>query len=280
MCIAPPPQERPENAEQMLQAATRARLSRQLVDDLLDGATDTVPQDPLAGSALTLGHDPHRSYRVLALWWKGRALDDRFIDAVAAAAGTVQVACWTTRRDQALIVLAQRSDTDAWASTGVWQAMHSEIALTSDGVGSMGVGGLAPAPPDIPRSYRQAQQALYIQRASTNPHGVTNHDRLGIYGLVTEPEAGDFVQEWLASLLDYDEEHSTELTGTLAAYLNHRGHYGETADDLDIHRSTVRYRLQLIRDLTHHDLGDPEIRFNLQIATRIHDGTTAASPLN
>jgi hypothetical protein len=30
----------------------------------------------------------------------------------------------------------------------------------------------------------------------------------------------------------------------------------------------------LICGLIHHGLGDPEIRFNLQIATRIHHGTT------
>ncbi|MCU1650003.1 MAG: hypothetical protein JWQ60_1152, partial [Pseudonocardia sp.] len=37
MCFPPPPPERPENLDQMFRAAVRARLSRELVDDLLDG---------------------------------------------------------------------------------------------------------------------------------------------------------------------------------------------------------------------------------------------------
>jgi DNA-binding PucR family transcriptional regulator len=259
----------------MLRAAISARLSRELVDDLLDGDTDPAALEPLAGRARALGHDPRCSYRALAMRWSGRALDDRLIDTVAAAARSVQVLCWSTRRDHSLVVLAQRSDTDKWADTTVWEAMHLEIALAvAGGVGSIGVGGLAPAIHAIPRSYRQAQQALRIQTASAHPHGVTNHDQLGVSGLVANPEAADFVQEWLAPLLDYDSQHSTELTETLAVHLKRSGHYGETAAELGIHRSTVRYRLHAIRGLIHHDLGDPEIRFNLQIATRIWQGPT------
>jgi DNA-binding PucR family transcriptional regulator len=266
----------------MLRTASRARLSRALVDDLLDGETDAVSPEELVRRAAVLGHDPHRSYRVLALRWSGRAFDDSFIDTVTAAAHAAHVLCWSTRRYRALVVLAQRSDTDdAWADTGVWRGMHHAIAhALPDGVGSIGVGGLAPTQRAIPRSYRQARQALHLQRASPDPHGVTNHDQLGVYGLVVKSEADDFVQEWLAPLLDYDQRHGTELTKTLTAYLKYTGHYGETAAALGIHRSTLRYRLYRIRELTDHDLGDPETRFNLQIATRLYQGPTAPPALD
>jgi DNA-binding PucR family transcriptional regulator len=35
-----------------------------------------------------------------------------------------------------------------------------------------------------------------------------------------------------------------------------------------VHRSTLKYRLQRIRELTGFELGDPETLFNLQLATR------------
>jgi hypothetical protein len=35
-----------------------------------------------------------------------------------------------------------------------------------------------------------------------------------------------------------------------------------------LHRSTLRYRLQRIREMSGHDLDDPDTRFNLQLATR------------
>jgi hypothetical protein len=37
---------------------------------------------------------------------------------------------------------------------------------------------------------------------------------------------------------------------------------------LSIHRSTLKYRLQRIRELSGYDLNDPETHFNLQLATR------------
>ena len=42
----------------------------------------------------------------------------------------------------------------------------------------------------------------------------------------------------------------------------------EAAKRLGISERTLRYRLQRIRDMSGHDLNDPNTRFNLQLATR------------
>lgn len=47
-----------------------------------------------------------------------------------------------------------------------------------------------------------------------------------------------------------------------------RGNYDETADALMIHRRTLRYRLQRIREVSGLDLGEVDNRFNLHVATR------------
>jgi DNA-binding PucR family transcriptional regulator len=264
-----------ESTEHRLTAAIQARLSREMVDDLLDGQTDAVSREQLLRRARALDHDITAPYRAVVLRWTGYAFDDRFIDTVETCARALRVACWSTRRDHAVISLAQRLDGDAWADAGVWVALHDAMTKAlpqGEGVGSIGVGGLAPTLGDIPRSYREARQAFSIQTAKTNPHGVTNHDQLGITGLATNPEADDFVQEWLAPLLHYDHRHQTKLTQTLAAHLHHNGNYGETAAALGIHRSTLRYRLYRIRELTDHDPADPENLFALQLATRIWQG--------
>jgi len=54
---------------------------------------------------------------------------------------------------------------------------------------------------------------------------------------------------------------------TLRGYLAAGGNYENAATLLSIHRSTLRYRLNRIREISGHDLADPEIRFNLQLAT-------------
>jgi DNA-binding PucR family transcriptional regulator len=61
-----------------------------------------------------------------------------------------------------------------------------------------------------------------------------------------------------------------QLVETLACYLECGGSYELTAKALSPHRSTLRYRLQRIRNVSGHELNDPDNRFNLQLATPGH----------
>jgi DNA-binding PucR family transcriptional regulator len=65
-----------------------------------------------------------------------------------------------------------------------------------------------------------------------------------------------------------DTTHSTLFVDTLYSYLERDGNYDLTAKTLSLHRSTLRYRLQRIRDLSGHNPTDPDTRFNLQLASR------------
>jgi DNA-binding PucR family transcriptional regulator len=77
-----------------------------------------------------------------------------------------------------------------------------------------------------------------------------------------------FVRDWLGALIDYDGTKGTDLVGTLSHYFDSAGNYDRTAASLHIHRSTLRYRIKRIRELTGHELGDVDSRLNLQVATR------------
>jgi DNA-binding PucR family transcriptional regulator len=54
----------------------------------------------------------------------------------------------------------------------------------------------------------------------------------------------------------------------VSRYLECGRNYDRTAHALNVHRSTLKYRLQRIREVSGHDLGDPDVCFNLQLATR------------
>jgi DNA-binding PucR family transcriptional regulator len=77
------------------------------------------------------------------------------------------------------------------------------------------------------------------------------------------------VRQWLGALIDYDEGRgAAEMVLTLSRYLECGGNYDATASALKVHRSTLRYRLQRIREISGLDLGDPQTAFNLQLASR------------
>jgi DNA-binding PucR family transcriptional regulator len=101
--------------------------------------------------------------------------------------------------------------------------------------------------------------------------GITAYDELGVYRLLAcgeEAETGRFIREWLGVLIDYDTSNGSDLVETLRQYYEHGGNYDATARALVIHRSTLRYRLRRIRDLSGYDLNAVDSQLNLHLATR------------
>jgi DNA-binding PucR family transcriptional regulator len=62
--------------------------------------------------------------------------------------------------------------------------------------------------------------------------------------------------------------HGAQLVRTLSEYLDRGGSYASTATALSVHRSTLKYRLRRIREVSGYDLSSPDTQFNLQLATR------------
>jgi DNA-binding PucR family transcriptional regulator len=106
-----------------------------------------------------------------------------------------------------------------------------------------------------------------------SPYGGRRFGDLGLYRILDRTgdssEVRAFVMEWLGALLSYDREKGADLVITLTQYLDCGGNYDATAKSLNIHRSTLRYRLGRIRDISGRDLQDVEDRLNLHLATRI-----------
>ncbi|TNM43252.1 PucR family transcriptional regulator [Nocardioides albidus] len=122
--------------------------------------------------------------------------------------------------------------------------------------------GRAVAAQDARRSAETASHALDRTTATSPVRRWEDVADAGPLALV--PEA--LGQEYAASLLaPLDTEHRT----TLAAFLRHHGSRGAVADDLGIHRNTVRNRLTEIERLTGLDLDDPAARVGAWLALEL-----------
>lgn len=64
-------------------------------------------------------------------------------------------------------------------------------------------------------------------------------------------------------LKDYDADHTSSLYKTLKFLLENERNLAKTAEILDIHRSTLLYRIGRIREITGLNLDDSETRFRL-----------------
>ena len=242
-------------------ADAELRLRRDLVHDLLAGTDDE--------SALTraeaLDYDLRRPHRVVIVEGKGRArAHDALLSAVRRAMRQArQDGLFETWSGNVAVVTAGQTD---------WEQLRRAIMSDLGGQVCVGVGGTAARPSELPRSLREAGLAMRLQKTLLPGNSACEYPRLGIFRMLAAiPDLSDvdsFVREWLGSLLDYDARRKAELVHTLTQYLEHGGNYDATAAELSVHKSTLKYRLQRIRELTGLELNDPDVHFNLQLATR------------
>lgn len=243
-------------------AEVELRLRRELMDDLITGTDD----DSAYARAAAVGHDLHGPHYLAVVQWVGMAADDVFVHAVGRSAASLGMRSLLARRPgMAVLVLQGRPRPDA-----LHQAVGREVGSLT---GSIGIGGRCERPGEIPRSFGEALRALEVRQRSRSPNGTTVFDELGLYRIFGPGgdyrEAELFVREWLGTLLDYDAAHHADLVQTLTQYFDCGGNYDGAAAALSIHRSTLRYRLQRIRDISGSDLSDVDSRLNLQVATRV-----------
>ena len=259
-------------------AESELRVTRDLVEELLAGAD----AEHALALAQALGYELQRPHRVLVVESPGGIQEEgALLHAVRLAARDTDAGSLLAPRSQSVVVLsALSSAVAAGGMDGPWEQLRSAIRPRLAGrTCRIGVGGRCDGPADFPRSYREAQLALRMQYASGGDGKVTVFDQLGVYRILAEAQDTGtierFVREWLGPLLDYDAAKRTDLVPTLSSYLEHGGSYDAAAKAVAVHRSTLKYRLQRIREISGLDLSDPETRFSLQLATRARDTLAA-----
>ncbi|GII62086.1 transcriptional regulator [Sphaerisporangium krabiense] len=135
-----------------------------------------------------------------------------------------------------------------------------------------GVGSVKPTLAGAVDSYREARLACRASRLDPQRYGKRvfwadlGLDRLLLQLPLERLTREDFpvaVQRLLAS------PHGVELAGTLEAYLECGGEIQGTARRLSVHRSTLYYRLDRIREIVGYDITDSALRLDLHAGLRI-----------
>ncbi|MGN6676648.1 MAG: PucR family transcriptional regulator, partial [Streptosporangiaceae bacterium] len=242
---------------------SRAQARIKLALELVSSGDD---QSQLS-RAQSLGYNLLRPHRVVSVEPAPGSVGSAgsLFDAVSRAARALSVGELLAPRTDDVIILADKE--------AAWDLLHERVVTESGGVRcSIGVGGQCEQVPGFVRSHREAKQALRIQAAAGKPDNVIVYDDLGVYRvLATEADTSameSFVADWLGVLMRYDAARGTDLVLTLTEFLECGGSYNKAASALSVHRSTLKYRLKRIRDVSGHELSVPDTQFNLQVATR------------
>jgi sugar diacid utilization regulator len=242
-------------------ADSELRVRRELVQDLLAGTDDQSAYQ----RAEALGYDLGRPHRAVVVEVTGHP-DDDLLYALRRALREQGLTALAGTLAGSVVLLAPDGGAD-------WETLRrATVDQLGGGRCRMGVGDAYPRPSGLPRSLREAQLALRLQKASAAAEQASVFADLDVFRMLSS--VGDltdiehFTDKWLGTLASYDQAKHTDLLNTLSQYLRTGGGYEVTARALSVHRSTLKYRLQRIRELTGYDLADPETHFNLQLATR------------
>ena len=130
-----------------------------------------------------------------------------------------------------------------------------------------GIGGFHAGLHGVSRSYLEAQQALEAGRKLRPQASVHGHDDVIPHLVLAQnPRLAErFVAHSLGRLADPKLRNRDQLLETLEAYLT-TGSVKEAAAALGLHRHTVLYRLEKLKELLGDDLDVPATRLRLQLA--------------
>jgi len=196
-------------------------------------------------------------------------------DAVKKAAQDAGLAFALFDKNDAIVLVVSLPRSESRAAglpSGLEEKLKRAVSAIEAETGaaiSMGVGNPVAKLLDCPVTYKEAAEALHIGYRSGRSRFVqfyAGKEMIDLFRLLPEEELRQFRENTFAGLEDMEEKEKQELLRTLQVYLDNHGQIADTAKQLYIHRNTVLYRLEKLRQLTGRDVGLPGESLRYRIA--------------
>ncbi|MEK4851442.1 helix-turn-helix domain-containing protein [Paenibacillus sp. FSL H7-0756] len=127
---------------------------------------------------------------------------------------------------------------------------------------------------DCRKYYLQALKALEIGRIVWPAEPCVLYADVQLYDLLSphaQHDSRDVSHPALTVLREFDEKHHADLYHTLYSYLKNNQQLQKTADELFVHRNTLRYRLRQIDELIQLDLSQIDHVLRLYMSYQMTD---------
>lgn len=187
-------------------------------------------------------------------------------------------------RDHAVLLLSCAGDHDIYVDERV-EALVDLIRTAlaaggSDAALVVGVGSRRDALEDAYASFREARMSADAARLLPGLGDVVHWSRLGIHQIVVKlaamGEEVPTVHPGLGHLLD--DPDALPLLETLETYLDVAGNAQLTAERLNLHRTSLYYRLQRLEQLAHTNLKSGAERLALHLSLKVARMTGQYAP--
>lgn len=190
---------------------------------------------------------------------------------LAARSFPAREALHLTRLDHGLLLLTARGKGKRTDPTSIAEVIQAQVskALGSQFTIHVGLGERQDSLAGVRASYEEAQQAVRIAEIIPTFGNVTTFSSLGIYGLLSrlpqEQLSTDALHPGLVALL----EVGGDLLQTLEVYLDNACDAQASAAQLNVHRTSLYYRLSKIDQVTGLSLGSGADRLVLHLGLKL-----------
>jgi len=260
--------------DQAVQAA-----EERLRGDFLSAILAGPPADPssLVQRGEELGYNLNLPYvaMLLALEHSGSsgAMQSRLVSSVQSELTRRGISAPLLRREQAVLCMLPLGANGTARPRDLAESLRERLVLDYEDL-VVAIGTPAPTILDWTHTLKEAEQSLSLGRQLFGSQRVLDFSDLGVYRLLVllreEPEMWTFYRETLSKLVSYDRKQGGELLKTLEEYFNHLGNLRAASDALHVHRNTLLYRLDRIKQISGMDLEDADQYFAMWLALRAH----------
>ncbi|MEW5865404.1 MAG: PucR family transcriptional regulator [Bacillota bacterium] len=188
--------------------------------------------------------------------------------------------CLPSEREQVTDVLKR-------AMSVASQVSQETKKVVGDSCFSVGLSQcLGDQPSYLYRACQEAIEAALLGAACRGPGKAYVYDDVRslkvLKGIAEMTEFRQVFHKTIGRLVEEDQQRGTQLIRTLELYFKNSGRAAQTAAALYVHRNTLRYRLNQVKDLTGLDVDDPEDRFVLELGLKVRpflNGEDRLSPM-
>ena len=122
----------------------------------------------------------------------------------------------------------------------------------------------------IAGAVQEAREAIRVNMHLSNERPLVSLEELGIYRILCELRSSKVMQEFCHTMLQpiLESDNGEELLKTLESYYNNECNLRKTAEELYLHKNSVKYRLSRIEQLLGWSITEPDMELNLKLCLK------------
>ncbi|MFE5319000.1 PucR family transcriptional regulator [Paenibacillus sp. NPDC056579] len=251
---------------------TETRLRGSFFEELLMGLPLTLQEIETRGRQL--GLLPEWSWEIAMIEGEASHLEEqapfmqKLQELILQQSGNRKTRSHVIRQGERIILILSGHGT----SSKDWTSVLSRFVRSWSQI-RIGFGTVTPLK-DIQRSCIEAKKALLIGTRLNRERTIHIYKELELFSLLLDCSEyvtfDSLVDSHIGKLTAYDQENGTDLLTTLYYYLESGGSLIETANRLYIHRNSVKYRMDRIKEIADIDVDNMQKRFTYYFCTTFH----------